>query len=216
MLALDHIVISGKNAKSASSNYGRQFSIKAIKGGEHKNWGTYNYLAYFSNESYIEWLGVSDESKLKTADNPLIHHLFSVLEENKEPIAFQFALRTNEMDDYVTHFKQNNIPFTGPVDGRRTRPDGTELKWRMLFPTFDYKAELLPFLIEWETPNTAFSLSNPQAITRIDLAGISKERFAEVYRLKSRRIYKNFLPLQNTKIYFRDHAGANKLSFAIE
>ncbi|MDY0395356.1 VOC family protein [Virgibacillus halophilus] len=139
MLALDHIVISGKNAESASSNYGRKFSIKAIKGGDHANWGTYNYLAYFSNESYIEWLGVNDPEKMKTADNPLIQHLSKILEETEQPTAFQFALRTTEMNEYIRHFQEKDIRFYGPVPGQRQRPDGSTLKWRMLFPLFDYQ-----------------------------------------------------------------------------
>src|SRR5699024_9298724 len=56
ILAQDHIVISGTNVEQASEQYGKQLSIKAVKVGEHENWGTYNYLAYFSNSCYIEWL----------------------------------------------------------------------------------------------------------------------------------------------------------------
>lgn len=216
MLALDHIVISGKNAELASSNYGRRFSIKAVKGGDHANWGTYNYLAYFSNDSYIEWLGVNDPKKMETADNPLVQHLSNVMEETNQPTAFQFALRTTEMDAYIRHFQESDIPFYGPVPGLRQRPDGTTLKWRMLFPLFDYEKELLPFLIEWETPNMISGLSNPQAITKIELSGLSKERFAHIYRMKPRKIQKNFLHLQNTKIHFNDNPQQKKLSFSIE
>ena len=152
MLALDHLVISVKDAEKANEYARKHLSIKAIKGGNHEQWGTYNYLAYFSNTSYIEWLAIHDEDKARSVDNPLIQHLLHVQEEKREPTTFQFALRTNQLDSYVEHFKQEQIPFKGPFNGHRVKPDGTELRWRMLFPKYDFKTEMLPFLIEWETP----------------------------------------------------------------
>src|SRR5699024_11824983 len=80
MLALDHIVISGTNVKQASEQDGKQLSIKAVKGGEHENWGTYNYLAYFSNSCYIEWLGIHDLQRAKQVEIPLIQHLVHTVE----------------------------------------------------------------------------------------------------------------------------------------
>ncbi|SHG32670.1 VOC family protein [Ornithinibacillus halophilus] len=206
MLALDHIVFAGKNAEEASQRYGSKFAIKAIKGGEHENWGTYNYLAYFSNHSYIEWMGIQNEEVAENSNNPLIQHLIHHI-KNGEPGPFQIALRTDQMNDYINHFKKNNIAFKGPFEGHRIRPDGTELKWRMLFPSYDYTKEMLPFLIEWDEPirltgpNVA-SLSNPQAITDIYYGGVDKEVFAHIYQLKPRRLLKNQLTIQNTKIHF--------------
>src|SRR5699024_1051550 len=155
MLALDHVVIAGNDAETASAQYGNQFTIKAVKGGEHTNWGTYNYLAYFSNDSYLEWLGISDLAKATDTDNPLIQHLVFMI-ENDLPGPFQFALRTNELNSYISHFDKENISYTGPVSGERIKPDGTALKWRMLFPHYDHSEEILPFLIEWENPKDAY------------------------------------------------------------
>ncbi|MFD2043877.1 VOC family protein [Ornithinibacillus salinisoli] len=206
MLALDHIVLTGKNVEESSTKYGRRFAIKAIKGGEHEEWGTYNYLAYFSNDSYIEWLGIQDSQIANNSNNPLIQHLVYAL-ENDVFGPFQFALRTNEMDNYINHFKEKNIPFHGPFLGQRERPDGTILTWRMLFPVYDYTKEMLPFLIEWgpnASPNgpSAKSLSNPQAIMNLHYGGVDKEQFKHIYQLKPKRLIKNQFSLQNSKITF--------------
>ncbi|WP_217587354.1 VOC family protein [Lentibacillus saliphilus] len=203
MLALDHIVIAGKNAEDASLKYGNQFSIKAIKGGNHTNWGTYNYLSFFANTSYLEWLGIHDEATAKQTDNPLIRHLVHVL-ENGQTGPFQVALRTKQMDKMVSHFNAHSIPYKGPYSGQRKRPDGSLLSWRMLFPEYDHTKEVLPFLIEWGSPRdyqTATSLLNPQAITKVNFGWYDKDSFAHIYQLKPRKLF-NHLPLSNTKLYF--------------
>ncbi|MEN2769234.1 VOC family protein [Ornithinibacillus xuwenensis] len=211
MLALDHIVIAGKDAEKDSALYNKRLAIKAIKGGEHENWGTYNYLAYFSNESYIEWLGIRDLDKAKQSENPLIQHLVQVA-NHQQPGPFQFALRTDQMDNYIQHFEANNIPYDGPFPGERVRPDGTVLKWRMLFPKYDYKEGMLPFLIEWENSTngpTALSLTNAQAITKILYSGVDKQTFTNIYQLKLKRSFSNQFTLQNTKIVFTDNEHLN-------
>ncbi|MFS0675035.1 VOC family protein [Ornithinibacillus sp. 179-J 7C1 HS] len=206
MLALDHIVIAGKNAAEDSITFDDRMAIKAIKGGEHENWGTYNYLAYFSNESYIEWLGIKDYDTASKSDNPLIQHLVYMLDQNLS-VPFQFALRTNQMDDYIQHFKMNDIPFDGPFPGERERPDGTMLSWRMLFPKYDIEEGMLPFLIEWANPSggpSAQSLANPQAIMKINYSGVDKSTFTKIYQLKNKKSLSNQFILRNSRISFKD------------
>src|SRR5690625_432064 len=211
MLALDHIVFSGTDMDfhNESNNH---HPIKAVKGGEHDHWGTYNYLAHFSNDSYLEWLGIRDYDKAKQSDNPLIKHLIYVSDQGKEG-PFQFALRTNQLDKFVSHFEENDIPYKGPFQGNRNKPDGTQLKWRMLFPEYDYRTEVLPFLIEWQSPNHISSLYNPQTITAINIGSISTPKFRQIYHLKPRKLLKNRVLLQNSKIFFNDD---NKFSFDLD
>src|SRR5690625_1391286 len=151
MLSLDHIVIASSDLEKASKKYEETFDIKTVKGGEHESWGTYNYLAYFSNDSYIEWLGSSKTAIARNSDNPLIQHLVYLLGRGlQEP--YQLALQTCNLDGFVEHFQSEKIPFIGPVPGKRKRPDGKMITWRMLFPTYNFKTETLPFLIEWDQP----------------------------------------------------------------
>lgn len=206
MLELDHIVIATPDMNEIISQYGNQFAIKAVKGGVHEEWGTYNYLSFFSNNGYLEFLGIDNIEKAKDSENPLIQHLVYVIEENING-AFQFALRTKQLDKYVNHFEKNNITYKGPFSAQREKPDGTTLKWRMLFPDYNYKNETLPFLIEWENPDIVFSetnLSNVQSITKVKYGGITKEEFAHIYQLKQRKLSKNLLHLFNSKILFDD------------
>lgn len=193
MLSLDHIVFAGKDIETARKEYGN-IALKSIKGGEHDHWGTYNYLAYFSNSCYIEWLGVRDLEKAEQSDNPLIQHLVHTLSTEKQG-AFQFALRTTKLDAYVDHFIEKKIPFTGPIHGERVKQDGSTLRWRMLFPTYNMTTETLPFLIEWNQPEAErfdISLINSQALTKIKFAGMDQERFQAIYQLRPRARNRTF------------------------
>ncbi|WP_174615723.1 VOC family protein [Virgibacillus ihumii] len=164
MLALDHIILASKDPKQAAEAFANKHNVTVLEGGKHEDWGTYNYLAYFSNDCYLEWLGIFDEDLAGKSENPLIDQLVRTLHSDVEG-AIQYALRTNAMDDYLGHFHQHDVSFTGPIAASRNRPDGSLLEWRMLFP----QAEIIrhPFLIEWNSeknvPNDT-ALINKQQI----------------------------------------------------
>lgn len=144
MLSLDHLVIFKHKPELAEED----IDLIIREGGHHVNWGTYNYLA-FMDDCYLEWIGIENDKVANESDNPLIEHIVYASQQTMEgPI--QFALQTNNMDRIVENLVVNQIPFKGPFPGSRTKPDGTELKWRMLFPSYNLKEEVLPFLIEWE------------------------------------------------------------------
>ncbi|MBY7142333.1 VOC family protein [Virgibacillus sp. NKC19-3] len=145
MLAIDHVVIAAKDPSQAAEDFGQHYQVTTIQGGKHDNWGTYNYLAYFENECYIEWIGIFDEVLAEKSANPLIQQVASALRNNHEGV-IQFALRTKNMDHYIEHFDAEQIAYTGPIPGSRHKPDGSTLQWRMLFPEPDIG---IPFLIEW-------------------------------------------------------------------
>lgn len=214
MLALDHIVINSTNTNDIITRSGKKMAIKAVKGGEHDDWGTFNYLSHFSNNSYLELLGVNDLDKAVQSTNPLIQHLL-YMQRNEINGPFQFALRTKQLDSYVTHFQKQGIPFKGPFPAQREKPDGTILRWRMLFPVYDYTTETMPFLIEWEDQKAAFAetnLANTQSITRVYYGSLDKPSFARIYQLKPKKLNKNQISLSNSNIYF---AGDGQISFEL-
>lgn len=183
MLALDHLVIAARDPKEAAEQFGKKNDVITMKGGKHENWGTYNYLAYFSNQCYIEWIGMFDKDKALRSDNPLIKELTRVLEHHDE-YAYQFALRTLDMDNFVTHFKDSSISFVGPIEGSRKKPDGSNLEWRMLFPTIDSK-HLQPFLIEWGKTNVIpdeQQLINQKQIQAMTYHHDELEHFVHIYK----------------------------------
>lgn len=206
MLALDHIVIATHNPKEAARQFGQHHHVKIVAGGEHESWGTYNYLAYFANDCYIEWLGVVNKKVAAQAKNPLIVQLVHSLEISQErPI--QFALRTNDLAYFTDYYSQASIQVTGPISGNRKKPNGTSLSWNMLFP---YADDSVPFLIEWKEginlPDNLNSI-NLQTITEIT-SNLPVDIISALYQVPA----KKNIRLQNTQLQLENEKG---LSFTI-
>ncbi|WP_194841355.1 VOC family protein [Salinibacillus xinjiangensis] len=197
MLAFDHLVVYGESIENDIEKASKQNEVVVVKGGHHEPWGTYNYLAFMNNNSYIEWLGIEDKEKAHASDNPLIQHTaYAHQQKMEEPI--QFALRTNQMDKLIHHFNKQEIPYQGPFPGSRVKPDGSTLKWRMLFPKYQMNDEILPFLIEWEGEGN--QPPNEESVNEMDFSTIqvgvsdiqkASKQFEQTYRLGQPKIIHN-------------------------
>ncbi|MGY3714482.1 VOC family protein [Sutcliffiella cohnii] len=118
--------------------------LKAVEGGVHANWGTYNCLCFFNNLSYIEWIGINDVQQSKETENPLIKQL-------KQEGFVQLAFRTENMNLLAKNLKEKGYQLLGPLPGSRKKNDGSELKWSMLFIVDDHHNSLpYPFFIQRE------------------------------------------------------------------
>lgn len=141
----DHLIHAVRRPEDAQRTFEEELRIQTVQGGDHPQWGTYNALAYFGL-SYVEFIGLKDGEKAReTAFGKQIVHQLAVGEG-----AVQFALRTDEIDAIASQWQASGRGFQGPIEASRTRPDGSTLRWKMLFPEqrgdFDFK---LPFFIQW-------------------------------------------------------------------
>ncbi|MBM7599874.1 hypothetical protein JOC34_002242 [Virgibacillus halotolerans] len=200
MLAIDHIVIVAKDPAQAAADFEQKYGVMTLEGGRHTKWGTYNYLAYFSNDCYIEWLGIFDRSLAVQSDNPLVQQTVRALEADFEG-TIQFALRTENMDQYLHHFATADVAYTGPIQGSRQKPDGATLEWRMLFPNLN--ATIGPFMIEWgkvrNSPPSEHFLNKKQV--KSVTCGLAADIIAQVYQL---HIADHAVQLDNAMLILED------------
>lgn len=146
-LEFDHLVHFLHRPPSDALELLSQAGYHAVAGGRHAAWGTRNSLSYFGL-SYVEFLSVEVESVARASDNPLIGQVVADIDRGEG--FSQIALRTTQMDEWADRLRKQGMCVIGPVQGSRTRDDGTVIRWRMLFLE-DEKAELQPpFLIEWQ------------------------------------------------------------------
>ncbi|KGX86579.1 VOC family protein [Pontibacillus litoralis] len=213
MLAFDHVVVLSNNPEQAQQSFAQQYNIIGTKGGEHQEWGTFNYLAFFHNITYIEWIGVQNSEVMRQSTNPLIRQLHDAVQHKREGV-IQFALRTNNLDSIQHYWEEHHIPYEGPFAGSRTKPDGTTMKWRMLFPTSSLDHEVLPFLIEWdEQPNIPDddNLLNPRNFecisVGVDQIQESINKWKKIYPFKEATNNPSTWLLANGKLVFTEERG---------
>ncbi|MBL5772451.1 VOC family protein [Bacillus sporothermodurans] len=145
-LSFDHLVHIVNRPEEAIEDFAT-IGLKAMLGGRHEDWGTYNALCYFGL-SYIEFLGVFDRKKAeRVIENDLVVQTTALLPE-KERFA-RIALRTNNMRELVHSFHKKGIETVGPIKAERKRADGTLIQWEMLFIRDEYSIPF-PFIIQWQ------------------------------------------------------------------
>jgi catechol 2,3-dioxygenase-like lactoylglutathione lyase family enzyme len=147
-LAFDHLVHVVHDPKLAVSIM-QKHGFHAVEGGRHEQWGTYNALCYF-DLSYIEFLGIENISLAsRLTDNDLVVQAVHGLAVGEGLIGIAF--RTNDIEQVAEYVKSKGHKVRGPLCGSRTRPDGSIVKWSMLFPEpHSEKRIFLPFIIQWE------------------------------------------------------------------
>ncbi|WP_067934205.1 VOC family protein [Alicyclobacillus kakegawensis] len=156
---LDHVVHAVRDAHQARRTFAHRFPLATSEGGRHETWGTYNTLAHLGSV-YVEWAAVFDSAL--AAANEFGRWLLYDLARGEG--VSQLALRTDALDTVADAWRRAGLPFVGPVRGRRLRPDGLELTWRLLFPAREAGENFpLPFLIEWG--------SRPQGSVSADRTG---------------------------------------------
>ncbi|MCL6599916.1 MAG: VOC family protein [Alicyclobacillus macrosporangiidus] len=147
-LRFDHLIHAVSDPERARQAFADRFGWHTVAGGEHPGFGTYNALAYFGLP-YIEWVGVR---KPDVAAGRLFgRDVLRALRSGEGPM--QFAVRTQDIEGVAARWRRAGLVHEGPVEASRVRPDGVTLRWRMLFPAQEPGGLLLPFVIEWPTPD---------------------------------------------------------------
>lgn len=140
MLVIDHVVLCVQDLDVAGERLLSQHGLASVAGGRHARWGTGNRIVPLG-AAYLELIAVVDREQAAgsafgramidlTADGDRWFSI-CVASDDVDPIAARLAL---------------------PVDpGARTRPDGTEVRWRGAGVDAPGRPRWLPFFITWET-----------------------------------------------------------------
>ena len=144
----DHVVHFVEKPEKAIEQF-REIGFHAIEGGVHENRGTYNGLCYFGL-SYIELLGAYDLPLLKETQHPPYSLVSSIVNGSFEEGLVRVALRTSDIHGTAAHFKSQGLIVSGPVRMHRKRPDGSLVKWQLLYVGHEDEGPELPFFIQWE------------------------------------------------------------------
>jgi len=160
-MRLDHVsyVASHDQISDVVNRIGSQIGTAFIDGGIHPKFGTRNFTAPLLNGQYIEVVCPLDHPA--TDATPFGQAVKKKAEAGGGWLTWVFS--SNELSKVEDKFGRK------AADGYRTRPDGSELKWKQI------GVRELPFFIQWLTENHPSKDGNSVAkISKIIIADDEK------------------------------------------
>jgi hypothetical protein len=145
---IDHVVVVVEDLEAAVGDFA-ELGFRVTPGGVHAGGLTRNALILLQDGTYVELLGFTVPLRaLETV------RLVTPLDRRLAPRGRageglrDLALGARDLEIVCDALRASGLDVAGPLPGSRTRPDGTELRWRLAFP----EDPRLPFLIEDITP----------------------------------------------------------------
>jgi len=166
-MRLDHVSYAASHDQISHvvNRIGSQIGTAFIDGGIHPKFGTRNFTAPLLNGQYIEVVCPLDHPA--TDATPFGQAVKKKAETGGGWLTWVFSL--SDLAKIEEKFSRKS------ADGSRTRPDGSELKWKQIGVKEIIGAGELPFFIQWLTNNHPSKDGNSVAkITKIVIADDEK------------------------------------------
>ena len=157
-MRLDHVsyVTSHDQLADTVQRLGSRLGTTFVDGGIHPRFGTRNFTAPLLDGKYIEVVCPLDHPA--TEQTPWGKAVSKKAQEGGGWLTWVFS--TEDIAPIEEKFGRK------AVDGHRTRPDGTDLKWKQIGVKEITDSRELPFFIEWLTEDHPSKDGN--AVARIE------------------------------------------------
>jgi hypothetical protein len=169
-MRLDHIsyVTSHDQLADTVQRLGSRLGTTFVDGGIHPRFGTRNFTAPLIGGQYIEVVCPLDHPA--TEQTPWGKAVSQKAAEGGGWLTWVFS--TDDISPIAAKFGRE------AVEGHRTRPDGSDLKWKQIGVKEISEARELPFFIEWLTSDHPSKDGN--AVSKIEKIVIAdKDQLAE-------------------------------------
>ena len=163
-MRLDHISYAASHDQLVDvvQRLGSRIGSAFIDGGIHPRFGTRNFTLPLKNGHYIE---VVCPINHPAADESAFGKIVSK-RANEGGGWLTWVVATEDISSVENRLERKSI------EGHRTRPDGTDLKWKQLGVLGTLEDSQLPFFIEWETKEHPSMDGKPVAeIIKIEISG---------------------------------------------
>jgi hypothetical protein len=142
-MRLDHVsyVTSHDQLADTVQRLGSRLGTTFVDGGIHPRFGTRNFTAPLLDGKYIEVVCPLDHPA--TEQTPWGKAVSKKAQEGGGWLTWVFS--TEDISPIEEKFGRK------AVDGHRTRPDGTDLKWKQIGVKEIQESRELPFFIQWLT-----------------------------------------------------------------
>lgn len=159
MLWIDHVVRAVRDLDAAGERLLRDHGLGSVPGGRHPAWGTANRIVPLG-DAYLELVAVADPAVARTT---AFGRAIGEHAADRDRWC-DVCLADDDLDGTAARL---GLPVS---IGTRTRPDGTELRWRTV-GVDDERDGWLPFVIAWDVPPDAHPGHAP-VVHRVPVTGI--------------------------------------------
>lgn len=201
---LDHAICAVRSQEAAGAVC-RGLGFASYPGGRHPA-GSENSIVPL-DVGFIELLSIYDEATARGYDR---HRAICDYLDRRSGGLIGFALRSADIESDARRLRDSGVRYDGPTDARRVRPDGVELRWRVLRPDPLPSPTMLPILV-WGDQSSESDLKHPNGVsaaTAISIAVRSLDDAADLYRA--------VLGAQPADRLARPDVAATQLTFEVE
>lgn len=139
----DHLVFAAPVLEDAIDAGLETLGVRAAPGGRHPRWGTHNALLSLGAGVYLEL--IAPDPGRGTESLPSAFGLDAIT----APRLVTWAVRSFDIERDARDAREHGIPLGGILVGRRERPGGGTLTWRLTDPEVRHDDGIVPFLIDW-------------------------------------------------------------------
>jgi len=156
---VDHLVFASPDLEEGIRHVEALLGVRASPGGVHPGMGTRNALLGLGEGCYLEIVGIDPDQPA-----PAEPRWFGI-DGLEGPRLVTFAARVTPgmLDGVVAEAAAAGVDLGEVRSGGRVRPDGGELRWKVTSPRASRREGVLPFLMEWGTPEHPSSTLVPAA-----------------------------------------------------
>ena len=148
--AIDHLVLACATLDAGIAWAERALGVRPAIGGRHPQWGTHNALLSLGDGCYLELLA-PDPAAPEPRAGVRPFGLDAAMAPGAEPriTAWMARVAPGTLDAACAAMRAAGVECGEVREGSRTRPDGTELRWRLAVPERPLLGGAVPWLIEW-------------------------------------------------------------------
>jgi hypothetical protein len=174
-MRLDHVsyVTSHDQLADTVQRLGSRLGSSFVDGGVHPRFGTRNFTAALQNGQYIEVVCPLDHPS--TEQTPWGKAVSKKAQAGGGWLTWVFS--TEDISKVEEKFGRE------AVEGHRTRPDGSDLKWKQIGVTEISDSHELPFFIQWLTTDhpsqDGKAVASIEKITIADKGELSESWFKD-------------------------------------
>lgn len=146
---VDHILYASSTLEKGIDEIEALLGVRPVRGGRHPQYGTHNAILSLGESVYLEVIAPDPE-----LEAPEQGRLINLADEAS--VLLTWVLRAENIETVAAKAASGGLEVGEVQSGKREKPDGSVLQWKLSDPYARSFDGAVPFLIAWgETPHPA-------------------------------------------------------------